>query len=120
MAKKRTRVSSVDPESDTETSQASKRARTDENVAGPSATQPDVIMNPPDDDGSDLEDNEEEIEQQLPNEEEEARFEQEHEERIRQKVSEMKSLGVSQTPVPYGPLAHPPLMRAERRGDGYH
>ena len=120
MPQKRSR--SLTPESEPQAgpSQDPKRARRSEDSE---VEDPEPPLTQTEGDVSDLEDNEEEVEQQIPNAEDEARFEAENEERFREKVekaSEPKGIGVSHSAVRRTSPAEPYAMPLECSGDGYH
>lgn len=118
MATKRSRRAEADPESEAESSHAPKRARTSDE-SGEERPIPAREEARVDGDGSDLEDNEEFEEPEIPDEDEEKRFEEEHEAELREKVAQVKAQGVSRRPIPRSPL-HQQIMSTEHCRNGYH
>lgn len=94
MPPKRSRRAEPDSESEAEFSQAPKRARTSDESGEeePIHAREEARL---DEHGSDLEDNEEFEEPEILDEDEEKRFEEEHEAELREKVSQVKAQGVS-------------------------
>ena len=102
MPRKRSRSATPDPDYDSELSQEIKRARRSDDDIEAVPNEPEPPLTQTEGDASDLEDNEEEVEQDAPNEEDEARFEEENTEKIRERVkkaSETKGMGVSPASV---------------------